>query len=245
MTSIALNPTDTLHLVALDRPQLEAAHAKMIEWAKARRDKVDVDVDVESTNMDVAARNGWVTQPFARRLNALARQRTFYNKILAALEAGYAIVPNFGMNLFAIRTDAKAPRHQQREGRWGGFTEPSRMLPAGEGRYVNPVPGIVIEKEQGKDAKGNDVVKYEMWTADEFSDLEFPIALAQPELMSRVGQAMALKLFDEIGVAADQGSSIGGGNRGDPIFLGRLLNPRQGRPALTFFIGWYFDPSRL
>jgi hypothetical protein len=244
MTSIALQPNESLHLVALDRPQLESAHAQMIAWAKARRDKVDVDVDVESTSLDVAARNGWLTTPFTRRLNALARQRTFYDKIIAALEAGFAIVPNFAMNVFAIRTNAAAPRQETRDGRWNRFVQPAQLLAVGEGRYVNPEPLIVTDEQKRTNGQGNEVSTFSQWPHDEFEDVEFPLVLARPELMTSVGEAMARKLFDEIGVAVDAPGRASGG-RGDPILLGRLLNPRRSAPALTFFLGWYFDPSRL
>jgi hypothetical protein len=110
MTDIALNPIETLHLVALDRPQLEAAHAKMIAWAKARIEKVDVDLQVEEGARDAAIEHKFVAAPFDRRIKALARSRTFYEKILAAVEAGFVIVPNFAMNVFAIRTKAAKPR---------------------------------------------------------------------------------------------------------------------------------------
>lgn len=240
MTSIALNPTDTLHLVATDRPSLERAHAQMIEWAKARRDKVDVDTDVESTALDLAVQNGWATAAFTRRLNLLARQRTFYAKILAALEAGYAIVPNFPMTIFAIRTTATTARAEQSRSRWARFAQPAQLLPQGDGAYRDPGPAIYQHTEQEQNSKG-EATTVTLYTPAELGDVEFPIALARPELMTRVGEAMAVKLFDEIGVAEDAPSR----GRGDPILIGRLLNPRRNAPSLTFFLGWYFDPSRL
>jgi hypothetical protein len=62
--------------------------------------------------------------------------------------------------------------------------------------------------------------------------------------MQRTAQAMALKVFDEIGVATDtvRGRS---GTRGDPVLIGRILNPNPNKPALSVFLGWYFDPSVL
>jgi hypothetical protein len=244
MTSIALNPTESLHLVALDRPQLEAAHSKMIEWAKARLETIDVDADVETTNLDIAQKNGWLTTPFERRLNVINRQRTFYTKILTALEAGFAIVPNFAMNIFAIRTDAKTPRGTATTRTWARFVQSAKLLPAGEGKYLSPLPTVQRETNSVPDGKGGTTSETLAWP-DEFTDVEFPIMMARPELMTRAGEAMAKKIFDEIGIAADAGVAIGGATRADPIILGRIRNPRQGRPALTFFIGWYFDPSRL
>lgn len=244
MTSIAISPDEPMQLVAMNRLDLEAAHAKMTEWTRARLDKVAVDLDVEITNQRIAAENNWLTAPFDRRIATLKRQAIFYEKIIAALDAGFAIVPNFGMNLFAIRTASGVPRGGASANRWERFVQPAQLLRVGEGEYRNPEPEVYQRQIQKPDGKGGTTPDREYFP-NEFTDLEFPLALAQPALMTSVGKAMALKLFDEIGVAADLGSRIGGGTRGDPIFLGRLLNPRKGRPALTFFIGWYFDPSRL
>jgi hypothetical protein len=244
MTDIAINPTDTLHLVALDRPQLEAAHAKMIAWAKARIEKVDVDLQVEEGARDAAIEHKFVAAPFDRRIKALVRSRTFYEKILAAVEAGFVIVPNFAMNVFAIRTKAAKPRSTTSTWNHERFQQSAQQLPQGEGEYRNPLPVVYQRPETRDDGKGG-TKSVMVYNPEEFrDDVEFPIALARPELMSRTGQAMALKLFDEIGVAVDSGSRVGGG-RGDPIVIGRLLNPRPNAPALSFFIGWYFDPSRL
>lgn len=245
--STDLEHSTEYQLVALDRPQLEAAQAQMIDWANARRDQVDVDLDVEGTAMDLAAKHGFTTSPFERRMNLLARQRTFYEKILAALKAGYAIIPNFQMNVFAIRTKAKAPRGRVEEGNWqtNRFTQRAQLLPQGHGTYVSPLPDVVTDSHKEKDAAGKEVTKWQQWPDSEFNEVEFPIALAKPVLMSRVGEAMALKVFDEIGVAVDTWDRNRGQGHGDPVLLGRLLNPRTNRPSVSFFLGWYFDPSKL
>jgi hypothetical protein len=243
MTGIALNPTDTLHLVALNRPELEAAHAKMIEWVNARIEKVDLDLQVEHAACEAAVDHHFATAPFDRRIRNLQRQRVFYDKILAALNAGFAIVPNFAMNVFAIRTRAREPRGAASKNHWERFAQPAQLLQVGEGAYVNPNPAVYQRAETESDGKGG-TKNVMVYFPEEFTDVEFPITLARPELMTRVGQAMATKIFDEIGVAVDSGSRVGGG-RGDPVVIGRLRNPRKGAPALSFFLGWYFDPSRL
>lgn len=190
-------------------------------------------------------KHGFTTSPFERRLNVLGRQRTFYEKILAALKAGYAIIPNFQMNVFAIRTKAKAPRSESRAGQYNQFPQRAQLLTQGEGAYVSPQPLVVTTKTKDKDGQGRDVERYFQSPDDEFQDVEFPIALAKPQLMSRVGEAMAAKLFDEVGVAVDTWNRNRGGGHGDPVLLGRLLNPRTNRPSVSFFLGWYFDPSKL
>lgn len=237
-TAIEAAARDTpLHLVALDTLQLQGAHTQMLAFVRARRDKIDVDIDVESAALDAAARSGFTTAPFERRINALAKQSIFYEKIQAGVEAGYVIVPNFDMDVFAIRTTAKSPRQTIRTGRWNRFVEPAKLLEPGDGSYVNPMPRIVTHESPDADGKVHPTQRPD----DEFLELEFPIALARPEIITRAGEAMARKLFDEIGFAQDSTAR----RNGDPILLGRLLNPRKNRPAVTFFLGWYFDPSVL
>jgi hypothetical protein len=195
MTAPSVDLVAPYHLIATDRPQLEQAHAKMIAWAKARIDRVDVDLDVERTNLDLAVQNGWVHSAFDRRINVLKRQRVFYEKIVAALDAGFAIVPNFQMDVFAIRTALKTPSAKGQVRSYGGpdFEQKAQILPAGEGEYRNPVPSHYSHPVQEPDGKGGVVNKTQFNVAD-FEDVDFPIALAQPALMSRVGEAMALKL---------------------------------------------------
>jgi hypothetical protein len=248
-TAVAPAPLADCQLVARNRFELQAAHTKMVEWATNKLEQVDVDLDVERTALGVAKASGWVHAPFERRIKKLERMRLFYEKIHAALEAGYAIVPNFQMNVFAIRTRDAAPRGapQSSSQAWPvpDFTQRAQAVRADEGSYQNPVPVLHRDKSVVQGADGKQSVEYTFWPDAEFSDIAFPAALAKPVLMQATSEAMAMKLFDEIGVAVDTWDQNRGRAHGDPILLGRLLNPRRARPALTFFIGWYFDPSRL
>lgn len=242
MTAPAI-PATSYQLVALDRPQLEAAHGKMLEWAQGKLDEIDVDLDVERTALQLAVDSKFVTSPFERRIKRLERQRTFYEKIQAAVRLGYAIVPNFPMTIFAIRTDAGRPRGTETDSQWERFRQNARQLPEGEGFYVSPDVDRLQRSETEPDGKGGTKLRYWYSPGEEFKDVAFPVALAKPVLMSRVAAAMAHKLFDQIGVAMD--SAQPDARKGDPILLGRILNPRTGRPHFTVFLAWYFDPSSL
>jgi hypothetical protein len=59
--------------------------------------------------------------------------------------------------------------------------------------------------------------------------------------MTAAGNAMTAKVFDEIGVAVD--SRYSGRRSGDPVLVGRIRNPSG--PDVSFYLGWYFDPSAL
>lgn len=229
-------------LVAVDRPQLEAAHGKMIEWAHVQIATVEAEKTAEEESLAVAKERKWATGAFRRRISIMEKRIVFYQKIEEALKAGYVIVPNFQMNVFAIRTKAQTPRGRVQRGSYNAFYQTAQLLPQGEGRYLDPAPFVHTDKSQVDDGKGGTKEQITQWPSGFDTEISFPLALAKPALMQRTATAMAGKLFDEIGVAVD--SSFSGRRSGDPILLGRIRNPRQ-RADMTFFIGWYFDPTNI
>lgn len=236
-----VSPND-YHLIAVDRPQLEAAHAKMIGWAHVQIATVQAEKKAEEELLAVAKERKWATAPFKRRIAIMDRRIVFYQKIEEALRAGYVIVPNFQMEIFAIRTKAQTPRGRVQQGRHNRFFQSAQLLQAGEGEYRDPNPLVHTEVDRVDDGKGGKKENISQWPDHFDPEIHFPIALAKPALMQRTATAMASKLFDEIGVAVN--SSWSGRMTGDPIILGRIRNPRQ-RADMTFFIGWYFDPTDL
>lgn len=234
-TSTAVAPRESYQLIAIDGDQLQTAHGRMADWVKSRIAECETERAAELENIRIAQENHWASAPFKRRVSVLEKRIGFYSKIRSAIDEGYVIIPNFPMDIFAIRTNASAPRFQVQAGRFNSFPQSAQLLPEGGGEYVNPLPNVITEHDD--DGKGGTIITQQ--PADEWNDVEFPIALARPQLMEKTAQAMALRLFDEIGVARDH---VAGG---DPIILGRIRNPRNGRPDISFFIGWFFDPSRL
>lgn len=229
-------------LAAIDNAQMRTAHAQMIDWARGKQLQCDAEKAEQQEALSVAEERKWATSAFKKRIAMLERRRVFYEKIEIALLAGYVIVPNFQMSVFAIRTKDTAPRGSVRPARWGNqFVQNPQLLKAGEGEYQNPLPPVMQRTDEVSDGKGGTKSAKVEWPDDEFADLDFPIALAKPVLMSRTAEVMAQKVFDEIGVAVDTATSGGA----DPIILGRIRNPRKGRSHISFFIGWYFDPSRI
>lgn len=231
-----------LEVIALDQPGLEASHAKMIEWSLSAQRQVSLELEEERSSLEIASKRKWATKPFAARISRLEKRTEFYRKIELALRAGYVLVPNFEMTAFAIRTDAKTPRGGTRSGRWNNFVQSAKLLPAGEGRYIDPNPFIETNTDIVPDGKGGtkEVVTQRPTNLDD--EISFPLAIARPMLMTRAGEAMALKIFDEVGVAVDTRRR---GGRGDPILMGYIGNPRDSRPGVSFFLGWSFDPSVL
>lgn len=243
-TNIIAREQAGYQLIATDEHQMRAAHQDMITWAVDRQLACESDRAELAENLRVAEENGWATAPFKKRIAMFTRRKAFYAKVEAALRAGYVIVPNFQMTVFAIRTDAENPQGEATFTGWSSerFFQSAKLLQLGEGEYKNPLPALQETHQQVDDGKGGKQTEITRW-ADEFRALNFPLALAKPMLMARTAEAMAGKAFDEIGVAED---TVWRGSRaGDPIILGRIRNPRPNKPDVTFFIGWYFDPTTI
>lgn len=217
----------------------------MLAWCEREITLTLAQKSEEEASLKIATDKHWSTAPFKRRIRQLEQRTVFLHKVYAAVEAGYVIIPNFAMNIFAIRTDETVPVTQaewwgQKLSRNMTFTAAAKRLPEGDGEYVSPT----VQTEHSVEKVG-DTTHHNYVTVDTFSDVNYPIALARPELMQRTAQAMALKLFDEIGVAVDSSRIGGRWRRGDPVIIGRVLNSNRNRPDVSFFLGWYFDPSVL
>jgi hypothetical protein len=70
--------------------------------------------------------------------------------------------------------------------------------------------------------------------------VEFPIAAAQAEVMTATQEAMALKVFDAIGICPPQ-------RKGDPLIIGQIMMPgtRWSRKTVSFLIAWHLDLRTL
>ena len=236
-------PAISFQLVAVDQAQLAHAQDELISWSEHAQQLVTRELEEQQQVRDHAAAQKWAVAPHDRRIAQLRRRQEFYAKIEGAAREGYVVIPNFEMTAFAIRTKAAKPKARQRDGKWHP-NERSQILPAGEGEYKNPSQLITESTETRKRNYGEkeSYTQVVSWPSEFQESIEFPIALAKPVLMQRTAMALATKLFDELGVVDDGPRH---GRPGDPVIAGRIRNPRPGRPDITFFIGWYFDPSRL
>lgn len=242
-TTMTVQQETGYQLIATDQEQLGVAHAQMLAWVQGKQVECATELAEETEAFAVAKAHKWATAKLRRRITQLEQRQVFYAKIEEAVQAGYVIVPNFDMNVFAIRTTATDPVGVSMTWQHGRpvYPQQAELLPVGEGEYQSPNVDVGHSPEMVTKPDGTAQKTTRYWPST-FKDVEFPIALAKPMLMSRTAEVMAKKLFDEIGVAVDTRVSR---RAGDPILLGVLRNPRRTRPDITFFIGWYFSPDRL
>ncbi len=219
------------------RPEeMAAAQGGMSEWFGRKVAAVRGELADAEANMREAADNGWRLAPFERAVDRLARDMTFYEKVKAAIDAGYFIVPPFPVDVFTIRTDRKKPAAKVSTSRWDRHLQTPRLLPVGEGRYVSDQPvtfqRTIPAADSGKD---RDVVEY---FGKEFAEVDFPFALARPEIVKATAAAMALKIFDQLGALPNSPNN-------DPIICGQILKPDRWRTPVTFFVAWWLDTKTL
>jgi hypothetical protein len=237
MTDIVEMPDDFV-VVANDPAAMKEAQASLILWTRRKIVATKAELAEANVNLDSAKAHKWATTGWDKQVKRLEKLFDFYKKIKAALEAGYYIVPPFPLETFAIRTNASRPSGRATGARWRGLhAQKSKLLPAGEGRYVSPNPKLkrIDSKVRKVDGSINDVV---LFTPDQFQDAPFPFKLARAEIMEATRNAMSLKVFDQIGY-------LPGRKTADPIICGEILNPARPGQSVAFFVSWWLDTKTL
>lgn len=232
-------PVPQMHLVATDADQVRTAQHELVTFFEAKVEEERQTQRDAKNNLEVAVRAGFKLSTYERPLNLAAKRLTYYEKCLAAVEAGFLIVPNMPMSLFAIRTNKNRPKGREHSHRdpWEGQTAPG--LPEGEGRYVGENATFRPVQRYEKDSKTGMTNPVTTYVPDDFSEVDYPLAVAEPRIMGKTAAAMAMKVFDEVGVVVDE-------RRGDPIVLGRIrLTSAFQSPRISFLIGWYIDTRTL
>ena len=108
----------------------------------------------------------------------------------------------------------------------------SERPPRGKGEYVDAQP--TIGHVRGPDRTGEE---RDFFHADEFDEVSFPFTMVNPEIPKAVSQAMALKVFDEIGCLPRRRERTG-----DPIIIGRVtVKEGYTERTLSFLLGWFMN----
>ena len=200
-----------------------------------------------------------VESVFTSLKNALKRERqslTFYEKVQDALEAGFYIVPNFPCDVFAIRTEydasGSATGTRRRDAIANLPMQSADVLSSGDGEYRNPAPSgrIATEWQRAKSYPKGPTETETVYQAvvDGYREMAFPFAFAKPEVLSATAHAMALKIFDELGVLPSAKK------KSDPMVIGRVIRPWQrsrwdsdSNPQrhLSFLVVWWLDTNTI
>ena len=230
-------------VIANSPREMETAQRSLILWAARKIQAVKVEIAEAAQQLALHKEKKWNTEGWRNEIAKKERRAEFYRKIKMALEAGNYIVPPFPIDLCAIRTKKLTPRPME-SGSSDNHDQPAMILPAGQGRYVDPKPkrDSYADVEKKSDGTTRNVTRY---VATEFRDFDFPFKLARAEIREATDKAMRLKIFDQMGVLPRV-------RKPDPIICGQILVPNKpcyghgyNRDAITFFVTWWLDTKTL
>lgn len=237
----------SLHAVAVNATEMKEANEEIREAVVRKLEALQAEAEDVGEARFVAQTNNWATATLARVESKLLKQIEYYGKLLLALDAGYTLVPNMPCDQFAIRVKRQQPAEGMRHNESHyGYSDPrvpeerEQILQPGEGRYKSPAQ--LLRRTQNKEVVDAKTTKYHVTlTPTEFDAIEFPLAAAVPVVMTATQAAMALKLFDRIGLVPQQVQ-----RNADPIVLGQICWRHGGVERVTsFLIAWHLDLRTL
>lgn len=238
-TDLAPTPPETdLTIVALSPADMAHSQTELSTWCDRKLEAVKRELNDLEVNLELATEHGWKYQSVANSINRAEKRILYYEKMKAAVEAGYLMVPNFPIDVFAVRV--KRAKQRESIGSYpssSAFDAKPELLPSGEGRYVDDRVFHVNESYMEKTPDGN-TREISRYVSADYDEVDFPVAVVKPAVLQATARAMALRVFDQMGTVSNQ---VGR----DPIVVGRLLDPRGNRRCVTFFVAWWLDTATL
>jgi hypothetical protein len=236
-----IEPTD-FTVIATSPKDMEASQRLLIAWAEHKIQSIGVELAEAQLQLKLAKEHKWNTAGWRSQVSKIERRSQFYLKIKLAVEAGYYIVPPFPMDIFAIRVNRALP-HEYLGTNSDNHNQPPEVLTAGEGRYVDPRP--IRESFPDEEMRGGKMVPVTQYFAVDYQDVDFPFKLARAEIREATDKALALKIFDTLGVLPRVRSP-------DPIICGQIYYPTvkpyrryEYNKAVNFFVAWWLDTRTI
>jgi hypothetical protein len=238
---------ENIELVALAPSDLLAAQTNLVNWCDGKVKAIRAEVKDLRENLRIAKESKWRTNGLASALSRAEKRIPFYEKIKMAVAAGYLIVPNFPVDVFAMRVSKAAPKSQSTEPGWGSasIAVEAEHLPAGEGRYVGPEASLTETSYEKRLENGKTEVVRRFETDGFIEEIGFPVQAVRPIVLDATQRALALKIFDSVGVVRNGGAGGWVQRRGDPIVVGRVIDPRGNGRMVTFFVAWWLNTADL
>lgn len=252
LTTAETRPQESNVLVVAEHPsELQAAQQSLIGWADSRLSVLQADRAEAEKDVQNAKAHKWRSAPFRKVVSMLDNEIEYVAKMHTALKAGYCIVPNFPVDVIAIRIreDQFPQGSSTAANRWGlsDFEQETDALAGGEGEYVDKLPERRIAKSTVRDAQGKETTAL-VATPTKFRDPRFPVHMAKPRVLEATSRAMVLKCFDRIGVLP------GRKRKADPLVIGQIMKPNKPSherhnhnhgQVTSFLIAWWVDTRDL
>lgn len=250
VTALALPDKESVeietHLCARNTEEMNQSRQQLTQWLTAKIRAVKAEAEELAQARDMAIKQKWGNATLKRHADIATKRLSFYEKVRSAVDAGYTIVPNFPVDLFAIRVNQPTPPslRYSKDNNYQRFDVPPvpvKALTEGEGRYVDSaVIGNTTQRELLNEKK-EQFTRYYFDVAD-YREVEFPISCARPVVMNATAEAMALKVFDAIGICPQRKV------RQDPLIIGQIQRKRggyMGPQIVSFLIAWHIDLNTL
>lgn len=233
-----------LQLVAYSKEQMQAAQVQLVAWFTRKLTEAQQQRNEASDAKTSALAGGFNTAPFHRMWERASKMCEFYEKAVDAVQAGYVIMPDLPVDVFAVRTKRRIPLKGETPYQSDSIEQHSEAPASGEGHYVDSLPVIYRRTYPETDPKTGEKRKKFMYFAKEFAEkIDFPLSIAKPVIMDRVAEAMQMKIFDEIGVLPNRREK-----KKDPIVVGIIKRPggdKYNKRRLMFLLAWYVDTKVL
>jgi hypothetical protein len=226
---------EDIALTATLPTEMVRSQQELIVWCEKKISVCQYECRETYDAYERAKKMKWKDAPLRNLWRSASQRLAYYEKVKAALEAGYYIVPNFDIQFFAIRTNDKTPKGGWLVGGWNtDHKQKAKELPIGQGEYQNPFP--LIDKRHGDDGKGNKWVSHK---PESWDTMEFPIMMAKPDVMEATSRALSLKIFDRIGVYPKY-------KKEDPVIIGQIFRKDGTKEKIvSFMIAWHLNTNMI
>lgn len=238
-------PVPNLNLVAISPAELVPVQGQIVGWCRAKILALAEELKEHRADLRQAQTMHWKRSGWVKAIGRTKRRMIYYAKLQAALKAGYLIVPNFNVDILAVRVGRDSPRRDESVSS-GGITTTPEVLPPGVGRYVDN--RLVVRDSSYYQTQKDGTVKYvRRETAEAYNEeIDFPGYLVKPQVLAATDRALAMNLFDRIGVVR------GTGRKSDPIVVGQIIHADEKHvrawnspKCVSFFIAWYLNTADL
>ncbi len=258
-------PPET-HLVATSPVEMQAAQGDMKLWLEQRLAVLERDIIEANAALDEARRHGWATAALTSARNRAVDDETFYNKILIAVEAGYTVIPDFPLQVFAVRR-GESPKLERNtfqgavrgQNTYLGRPVDADCAPAGAGEYRNPTPETFTNVSENRAPNAQERGGPRWYTrvtgtGDPAGPILFPHMTARAPIMQATAKAMDEKVFDQFGVCLpvfavglSRQVETSTTRAGDPLVIGQILHKRVGsrQRCVSFIIAWHLNLNDL
>jgi hypothetical protein len=249
-TEIVKQEEANLFIYARNSAEMVAAQERTIKGFESKLAVEKVRKDELEENLRIAKKNKWKVSVIANNVRYAQNRVEFYEKVLAALKAGFQIIPDMDVDVFAIRT-SKGPRANQVTSKvttWSDGATPKDQKtdspPVGEGENVSTTAAWDESRGSREIVENNEKKTIENVTrwAVEHGEVEFPFQLVKPQILDMTAKAMKKKIFDEFGVLPRRRASV------DPVVVGRITlkgRPEYNRKSVNFMVAWFLDLKDL